>query len=56
MIEPEKFICDICKEEFNSASELEKHKAGHLHLTPGEEDREIRGDIGAAGLPTAPQP
>ena len=50
------FICDICGEEFDTLSDLEAHKVRHGR--PGrkleDEEREMRGDIGAAGLPTSP--
>ena len=52
----EEFICDLCGEEFDSISELDKHKRQHLHptLTEDENDRDLRRDIGAPGLPTSP--
>lgn len=53
---PEKFTCDICREEFDDSSELQEHMKRHMRPEIGREDvqREIRGDIGAAGLPTSP--
>jgi hypothetical protein len=52
----EKFICDICGEEYASVTDLEEHKIRHSQPRRGleDEEREIRGDIGAAGLPTSP--
>jgi hypothetical protein len=54
--EASEFICDICGEQFDTVSELEVHKRRHSRPGRGleEEEREIRGDIGAAGLPTSP--
>ena len=52
----EKFTCDLCGEEFDSVTDLEEHKRNHaepLRKTTASQ-REIRGDIGAAGLPTSP--
>jgi hypothetical protein len=53
---PENFTCDLCREEFDSASELQSHKQDHLRpaKTQDEDDRDIRRDIGAPGLPTSP--
>ena len=50
------FICDICGEEFDSLSDIEEHKLNHLRpaKTEDEDDRDIRQNIGAAGLPTSP--
>lgn len=52
----EEFSCDSCGEQFGTVSELEEHK--RRHGRPGlrlhDEEREFRGDIGAAGLPTSP--
>ena len=55
-IESDKFTCDMCGEEFVTVSELEDHKRRHDHIRLSSEDeqREFRGDIGAAGLPTSP--
>ena len=52
----EKFSCDICGEEFASVTDLDEHKLRHSHFRYGleDEERRIRGDIGAAGLPTSP--
>lgn len=52
----EKYICDICGDEFDDPTELGEHKKRHFRPEFGREDvqREIRGDIGAAGLPTSP--
>jgi uncharacterized Zn-finger protein len=52
----ETFICDICGKEFDSISSLQGHKRRHNSPVQNTEDsqREIRGDIGAAGLPTSP--
>lgn len=54
--EVSEFICDICGEEFDTVTELEEHKLRHGRPALGlaDEEREIRGDIGAAGLPTSP--
>ena len=56
VIETEEFTCDICGEEFNSVSKLEEHKLRHSRPGKGLEDEErmMRGDIGAAGMPTSP--
>jgi hypothetical protein len=53
---PERYVCDICGEEFETLSDLEEHKREHLepvHETLARAS-DIRGDIGAAGLPTSP--
>jgi hypothetical protein len=50
------FTCDLCGEEFDSVTDLEEHKLKHIepiHETMSSQG-EIRGDIGAAGLPTSP--
>ena len=54
----DEFTCDICGEKFDSVSELEDHKLRHGRpgLSLDDEESEIRGDIGAAGLPTSPLP
>ncbi|MDP4220795.1 MAG: C2H2-type zinc finger protein [Bacteroidota bacterium] len=56
IIETEEFVCDICGEKFNSISKLEDHKLRHSRpgLRLDDEERQMRGDIGAAGLPTSP--
>lgn len=60
IIKPEssEFICDICGEMFETVSELEEHKLEHLRPSKNEDedDRDIRDNIGAAGLPGAPVP
>jgi hypothetical protein len=50
------FTCDICGEEFDTIIKLEEHKMRHAHRKLGLEDeqREFRGDIGVAGMPTSP--
>lgn len=52
----EEYKCDLCGETFNTATELEEHKHRHGRPALGHDDdqREVRGDIGAAGLPTSP--
>ena len=52
----ERFTCDICGEEFQTVSQMEEHKLRHASPRRGleDEERRIRGDIGAAGLPTSP--
>ena len=52
----DKFICDLCSEEFDSVTALEDHKLRHGRPGRVHEDseRSLRGDIGAAGLPTSP--
>jgi hypothetical protein len=54
--DPEDFICDLCGKEFNSVSDLDEHKAEHRRhaLAHDEKQRDIRRDIGAAGLPGSP--
>ena len=56
MTDSDKFICDLCGKEFDSASEHEEHLAQHTHPARAEREEisDIRGDIGAAGLPTSP--
>lgn len=58
LIETEEFKCDICGEEFGTVSELESHKYRHGHPALGrvDQEHEMRGDMGAAGLPTSPMP
>jgi hypothetical protein len=55
---PGEFQCDLCGEYFDSVTDLNKHKEGY-HLRPGHQTRtenlDIQRDIGAAGLPGAPQ-
>ena len=53
-----KHVCDICGEEFDSISELELHRTDHIEpeTSDVEEQQDIRGDIGAAGMPTSPRP
>jgi hypothetical protein len=55
-LETEKFTCDICGEEFDTVTKLEEHKVRHGRPARGLEDEErmLRGDIGAAGMPTSP--
>ncbi len=52
----EEYRCDLCGEIFSTATELEEHKHRHGRPALGHDDeqREVRGDIGAAGLPTSP--
>lgn len=54
--EAEEFTCDICGKNFDSVSSLTAHKLRHGRPALGlkDEERQIRGDIGAAGLPTSP--
>jgi hypothetical protein len=53
-----KHTCDICGEEFDSITDLELHRTDHLQPEESEVEhqQEIRGDIGAAGMPTSPRP
>jgi hypothetical protein len=53
---PERYICDLCGEEFETPSDFEQHKREHVEPVHEAMSRasEIRGDIGAAGLPTSP--
>jgi hypothetical protein len=55
---PGEFQCDLCGEYFDSVTDLNKHKEGY-HERPGRQTRtenlDIQRDIGAAGLPGAPQ-
>lgn len=52
------FQCDLCGAEFDSVTDLDSHKHEHARTAkPEEEERQtIRQDIGAAGLPTSPNP
>ena len=52
----EEFACDLCGDKFDSISELAEHKQQHMHptVTEDENDRDLRRDIGAPGLPTSP--
>ena len=54
----DEFTCDICGEAFHSLSDLEEHKRGD-HQLPSHvrstENWDEQRDIGAAGLPGAPQ-
>src|SRR5947209_7014041 len=52
----EKFLCDICGEEFSSVTDLDDDKLRHIHQRTGLEDggRGHRGDMRAAGLATTP--
>ena len=52
----EGFVCDICEARFGTLSELQEHKRGHADPINEfrQEQNEMRGDIGAAGLPTSP--
>jgi len=54
----EGFVCDLCGESFDSVSNLEEHKRD-THQRPSllteTENWNVQGDIGAAGLPGAPQ-
>lgn len=54
--DPQEFICDLCGAELDSVSDLEAHKADHVlrGRSRDEEQQQIRGDIGAAGLPGSP--
>ncbi|MEP7235066.1 MAG: C2H2-type zinc finger protein [Ignavibacteriota bacterium] len=54
----EEFRCDVCGEQFDTLSSLDSHKTRHNRPSSGLADtqREIRGDIGAAGMPTSPLP
>jgi len=56
IVETDRFICDICGKEFDSVTTLEQHKIRHNRPGLGLEDsqREMRGDIGAAGMPGSP--
>ena len=58
IIETEEFTCDICGEKFASVSTLEEHKIRHGRPDSGLRDTqsEMRGDIGAAGMPGSPLP
>ncbi len=50
--------CDLCGATFDSVNELEDHKR-NFHERPSrharEENRDVQRDIGAAGLPGAPE-
>jgi hypothetical protein len=54
----DEFECDLCGESFDSVSDLEDHKRDN-HQRPSlrteTENWNVQGDIGAAGLPGAPQ-
>jgi hypothetical protein len=54
----DEFVCDLCGESFDSVSDLEEHKRD-THQRPSfrsaTENWNVQGDIGAAGLPGAPQ-
>jgi len=54
--ETEEFSCDICGEKFGTVSGLEEHKRRHGRpgLRLDDEQREMRGDIGAGSLPGSP--
>jgi hypothetical protein len=56
IVETDNFICDLCGEKFDAVSDLEQHKLRHGRPGRGLTDtqHEIRGDIGAAGMPTSP--
>jgi hypothetical protein len=56
--DPEEFVCDICGAELDSVSDLNEHKEEHMlrGRSRDEEQQNIRGDIGAAGLPGNPLP
>jgi hypothetical protein len=58
IIKSEEFTCDICGETFASLSALEDHKLRHRRPDSGLRDTqsEMRGDIGAAGMPASPLP
>ncbi len=58
IIETDEFTCDICGKKFDSLSTLENHKLRHGRPALGLEDEqsEMRGDIGAAGMPGSPLP
>jgi hypothetical protein len=53
--ETEEFTCDICGKNFDSVSSLTAHKLRHSRPALGlkDEESQMRGDIGAAGLPTS---
>jgi hypothetical protein len=55
---PGEFQCDLCGEYFDSVTDLNKHKEGY-HERPSRQRRtenvDVQRDIGAAGLPGAPQ-
>jgi hypothetical protein len=54
----DEFECDLCSETFDSVSALEEHKQEY-HQRPSHqsltENWDVQRDIGAAGLPGAPQ-
>ena len=52
----EEFTCDICGERFNTLSKLSEHKHRHGRPELGlkDEQKQMRGDIGAAGMPASP--
>ncbi len=56
IIETEEFTCDMCGEKFETISSLEEHKLRHGRPGRGLSDTqsEMRGDIGAAGMPGSP--
>jgi len=53
-----KHVCDVCGEEFDSITDLELHRTDHLEPEASEVEHQqtVRGDIGAAGMPTSPRP
>jgi hypothetical protein len=54
--EPSAFVCDICGAGYDSVTDLDEHKQNHSRVVRTEENdqQNIREDIGAAGMPTAP--
>ncbi|MDP4199455.1 MAG: hypothetical protein Q8922_02770 [Bacteroidota bacterium] len=54
--ETAEFQCDICGAEYDSITDLERHKHEHARIarTEEEDQQTIHRDIGAAGMPTSP--